>query len=127
MSERKPFTRGRQQEVASYFLDRVGEDITITQLERAFKNRYSHEQLMATMSNLVTPRSSGSLRLPIVKVTKGVWRLVVAEMAPPQPMVEVHSYVERGDITLEILKERDTYILCEDVTDGKIYKLILVG
>lgn len=41
--------------------------------------------------------------------------------------VSVPSQGFRREMIIEVLKERDTYLLVEDLADGKIYKMTLVG
>jgi len=75
MSDRKPPTRGRQRDVVAYLYEYAGRDITIAQLERFFRGRYSREQLMATMNGIINPPRGEAKKLPVTKLTNGVWRL----------------------------------------------------
>lgn len=122
--------RGRLRDVLSVFYDNPDKDITIGYLEKTFKGRYDRNQLMASMAHVCNPRLQAKYRWPIQKVTSGVWRRVdnntnsrVTEPVTVQPTVKY----SKQEILVEVLKERDTYLLVEDVDDGKIYKMTLVG
>jgi len=122
MDEKSSFKRGRLRDIIDYFYAYPNRDIPIAELETHFKGKYNRGAILASLSHVTSETGRRTNGTPI-KTTdrRWVWRLDVDGNTGEA------KQLERGDITLEILKERDTYILCEDVTDGKIYKLILVG
>jgi hypothetical protein len=131
MTDRAQFTRGRQRDVLGYMFAYPNKHITIAELEKHFKGQYNRTQLMSTMAHTCNPEIKKRYNLPIERITTGVWRVVEKEGGEPELKVEEPSkgldrYSGR-DITCEILKERDTYLIVEDVVDGKIYKMTLVG
>lgn len=145
--KRTQFTRGRQQDILAYFFENPTKDITIGQLEKVFKSRYDRTKIMATMAHLCNEDVQKKYNYPIARVTTGVWRLSIGVEAkvntvtpeeavevaadqtgePIQPEGDYKPIIGQDMMLVEVLKEKDTYILVEDTNDGKIYKMILVG
>jgi len=122
--EKPKFARGRQRDILTYIFDQpAGKHITITELEKKFGGRYTHNQIMASMSYVV---GIGATRynVPVKRVTTGVWQVIDGKTVTAEVVV---SAKQRTEMYVEILKERDTHLIVEDVEDGKIYKMTLVG
>jgi hypothetical protein len=107
MKERASGATGK---LLTYFQENSGRLITAAELEQAFP-AWDRKQIMSNMySLLLKPYAS-----TIEKLEQGIWRYVDKSEPGNRNMV------------IEVLKEKETYLVVEDVEDGKIYKMTLVG
>lgn len=140
-TNRAPYHKGRQSAVLGYVFEQPhGKHITVQEIEKHFKGKYSRHQIMATMVN-ICGRVSQRDGLPVERVTQGVWKVASEQNGngngngkPTYTQLDVT--VEKvgvappkvgGSMLIEVLKDRGDYLLVEDVDDRKIYKMTLVG
>jgi hypothetical protein len=116
------YGRGRQRYILEYFWAFPGKVITIAELEKRFKDKYTRNQIMASMAHMCSQPMKERYNYPIEKLQQGVWRLV-----EPKQGETAKKAPAATEMLVEVLKERDTYLLVEDTEDGKIYKMTLVG
>ena len=117
--------RGRLKNVLGYIVSKEGKPVTISELEKAFKDKYTHISIMNTMAHICSDRMQAKYHFPVQRIAHGVWKYAEASKLQEQEQESVHR--TENVMYIEILKERDTYILVEDVDDGKIYKMVLIG
>lgn len=76
----KPAQRGRQREVLDYlFRQTPGKHVTVSELSKEFKGRYSHSELMNTMAQICLPRTQERYHIPVRRITTGVWTTTLHE------------------------------------------------
>jgi hypothetical protein len=140
--KRAKYTRGRLRDIVAYFYDRPNTDITITQLEKVFKH-YGRDAIMTTMNYIIVGRKDRPdiEKLPIVKVTHGVWRLNVkmrdAETVyvppkqdtsvswPGQTKEKVVMPPPFDTLTVTVIKEVDNEMVVVD-DNTNIYRMVRI-
>lgn len=122
------YTRGRQQHILEYFWANESRAITIMELEKHFERKYDRTQLMASMAHMVDPAKRAKFHFPIEKLSTGVWRLNkdFLEKTAEAPKADPGK-TSTDFMMVEVLKEKQEFTLVEDVNDGKLYKMYLVG
>jgi hypothetical protein len=142
---RSPFTKGRLLDIVSYFHENPGRDITIGQLEKAFKGKWDRHGIMASMNHIISGRKDRpNVRNNIVKVTTGVWRLPLREAqtvderpkhsvqdtsVSPHPLDSRESSklkLKLDVLRVTVIKECDgEMVVVDDSTN--IYRMVKVG
>jgi len=121
------FRRGCLRDCLNYLAQHPNRPITAEEL--AEKTGWDRHKVMHALTKSSWYREGGAkntnpLTVHVEKLQTGMWRFV------PQPTPDNFGEPKqpsKNEMLVEVLKERENYLLVEDLEDGKIYKMILVG